>query len=185
MGEAVETATQFPEISFSNLLTKEYNVQESGVRLTQYIERIAPAIEEMIQFAERQLPQQEKNNEKLNRPNFIDRLGKAELINDVVAQKNKNEIYCVYNITESKISNMENNFSLIVGYINLEPTNFFFNSSLVKSLALNSREKLLLAGDTSGSISSYDLDGNSERIEHEPLSLFLKDLNILTLCIGI
>ena len=72
----------------------------------------------------------------------------------------------------SEIPGMEQEFSLIIGYINLEPKNFLFNSEKIKSVTLNSRDKLLLAGDACGMVLGYDLDTANERIEHVPLTNF-------------
>jgi hypothetical protein len=70
MGEAISAGTQFPEISMNTLVDKEYSEVESGARLRRFVEKIAPTIEEMIQFSERQLPNSDKSKAALHPPTF-------------------------------------------------------------------------------------------------------------------
>ena len=174
IGEAISAATQFPDINQSTMQTqKEFNDVESGGRLRRFLEVTCPQLDEMVQFSERQLPTNEKNNESLKPPEWLNLLGTSVvLIEEYVVQKTKNEIYCVYSVMGSEIPGMESEFSLIIGYINLEPKNFLFNSEKIKSVTLNSMDKLLLAGDACGMVLGYDLDTANERIQHVPLTIF-------------
>lgn len=186
IGEAISAATQFPDINLNTMQTqKQFNDVESGGRLRRFQEVSTPQLDEMIQFSERQLPTNEQNNEPLKPPEWLHLLGRSVvLVEEQVAQKSKNEIYCIYSVMGSEIVGMEQEFSLIIGYINLAPTNFFFNSEKLKSITLNSKDKIQLTGDNCGMVLGYDLDTANERIQHVPLTNFqsnqesLKDKNL-------